>query len=138
VDLEPLDVYKALGDETRYQLFAELLESAAPLSTAELADRLHLHPNTIRPHLERMREAGLIELEVSATGTVGRPCHRYRPAPERRPAGLRAGVRAGGVTRVRAGGPVRAVGRAGAGGHNRPGRPVGTLRDKTLQEENHS
>jgi predicted ArsR family transcriptional regulator len=80
VQLEPLDVYKALGDETRYELFSILLDSPAPLSTAELASRLQLHPNTVRPHLERMRQAGLVELEVSGSGTVGRPSHRYRPA----------------------------------------------------------
>ena len=77
--LEPLDVYKALGDETRYELFSILLESAVPLSTAELATRLSLHPNTVRPHLERMRQVGLVELEVCGSGSVGRPSHRYRP-----------------------------------------------------------
>ncbi len=84
MDLEPLDVYKALGDQTRYQLFSELLSSRAALSTSELADRLCLHPNTVRPHLERMREVGLVELEVDGRGAVGRPRHRYRPAPDRR------------------------------------------------------
>ena len=79
MQLEPLDVYKALGDETRYELFSILLESPTALSTAELAARLQLHPNTVRPHLERMRQAGLVELEVCGSGTVGRPLHRYRP-----------------------------------------------------------
>ena len=80
MQLEPLDVYKALGDQTRYELFSILLESPVALSTAELADRLSLHPNTVRPHLERMRQVGLVELEVSGSGSVGRPRHRYRPA----------------------------------------------------------
>ena len=78
MQLEPLDVYKVLGDETRYELFSILLESPLSLSTAELAARLQLHPNTIRPHLERMRQVGLVELEVCGSGTVGRPTHRYR------------------------------------------------------------
>jgi predicted ArsR family transcriptional regulator len=80
MQLESIDFYKALGDETRYQLFSVLLGSPQALSTSELATRLQLHPNTVRPHLERMRQAGLLELEVSGSGTVGRPCHRYRPA----------------------------------------------------------
>lgn len=80
MELEPLDVYKALGDETRYQLFSILLESPVALSTAELAARLQLHPNTVRPHLERMRQAGLVDQEVAGRGTVGRPSYRYRPA----------------------------------------------------------
>ena len=80
MQLESLDVYKALGDETRYELFSILLQSPEALSTTELATRLQLHPNTVRPHLERMRSAGLVEQEVCGSGTVGRPSHRYRPA----------------------------------------------------------
>ena len=74
-------VFKALGDDTRYALYEELVASPAPLSTAELAERLALHPNTVRPHLERMREIGLLVVEADSRGTVGRPQHRYRPAP---------------------------------------------------------
>lgn len=86
VHLENVEVYKALGDDTRYALFVELMASPRPLSTAELAERFGLHPNTVRPHLERMREAGLLEVAVECRGTVGRPQHRYQPAPGRRPA----------------------------------------------------
>jgi predicted ArsR family transcriptional regulator len=87
MQLESIDYYKALGDETRYGLFSVLLESPQPLSTSELAARVGLHPNTVRPHLERMRQVGLLELEISSAGTVGRPCHRYRPVGHNRPAG---------------------------------------------------
>ena len=80
--VDRLDVYKALGDDTRYALYAELLASPAPLSTSELADRLELHPNTVRPHLERMREVGLLDVDSDSRGSVGRPQHRYRPAPD--------------------------------------------------------
>src|SRR5690606_15357756 len=38
---------------------------------------LGLHPNTVRPHLERMRDVGLLEVITDATGSVGRPQHRY-------------------------------------------------------------
>jgi len=74
-------VYKALADDTRFALYAELVASAEPLSTSELAGRLKLHANTVRPHLERMREVGLLEVESDHNGSVGRPQHRYRPAP---------------------------------------------------------
>src|SRR4051794_34569015 len=37
---------------------------------------LGLHPNTVRPHLERMREVGLLEVEMDSHGQVGRPQHR--------------------------------------------------------------
>ncbi|HEX5265170.1 MAG TPA: helix-turn-helix domain-containing protein [Acidimicrobiales bacterium] len=76
-----LAVYKALGDDTRFALYAELRASPVPLSTSDLAERMALHPNTVRPHLERMREAGLLEVEMDSRGTVGRPQHRYRPTP---------------------------------------------------------
>ncbi|MEM1335968.1 MAG: hypothetical protein AAGG08_21170, partial [Actinomycetota bacterium] len=44
--------------------------------------------NTVRPHLERMREAGLLELEVSGRGDIGRPQHRYSVAPSAPSLGL--------------------------------------------------
>lgn len=83
--LEPvpqLNVLKALGDNTRYAIYLELARSNRPLATAEIAEALDLHPNTVRPHLERMREVGLLELEVDARGGVGRPQHRYFLSPE--------------------------------------------------------
>ena len=79
--IEPLPVFKALGDDTRFAIYQELGRSPAPLSASELADRLSLHPNTVRPHLDRMREAGLVEVEPIHRGTVGRPQLRYSLAP---------------------------------------------------------
>ncbi|MGZ8765438.1 MAG: helix-turn-helix domain-containing protein, partial [Acidimicrobiia bacterium] len=52
-----LEVLKALGDETRYAMYRELASSTSPLSAQELADALGLHANTVRLHLERLREA---------------------------------------------------------------------------------
>ncbi len=72
-----LEVLKTLGDNTRYAIYLELARAPRPLSTAEVADTLDLHPNTVRPHLERMREAGLVEVSTAATGAVGRPQHRF-------------------------------------------------------------
>ncbi len=78
---DPLPVFKALGDDTRFAIYQELARSPAPLSATELAERLTLHPNTVRPHLDRMREAGLVEVEPIHRGTVGRPQLRYSLAP---------------------------------------------------------
>lgn len=77
-----LDLLKTLGDNTRYAIYLELARSPAPLATAEIADHLDLHVNTVRPHLERMREVGLLELHTASTGGVGRPQHRYALAPD--------------------------------------------------------
>lgn len=72
-----LAVLKALGDNTRYAIYLELARAQAPRSTSDIADTLGLHPNTVRPHLERMREVGLLDVEVDNRGSVGRPQHRY-------------------------------------------------------------
>jgi predicted ArsR family transcriptional regulator len=71
-----LSLLKALGDNTRYAIYLELARSPVPLSTSDIADTLELHPNTVRPHLERMREVGLVDYETYSQG-VGRPLHRY-------------------------------------------------------------
>lgn len=72
-----LDVLKALGDNTRYAIYLELARAPSPLTTADVADMLGLHINTVRPHLERMREVGLLDVHTASTGGVGRPQHRY-------------------------------------------------------------
>jgi predicted ArsR family transcriptional regulator len=79
--MDAFAVYKALGDDTRFAIYRELAFSPAPCSASELADRLGLHANTVRPHLERMREAGLVEVEAIHRGRVGRPQLRYSLAP---------------------------------------------------------
>jgi predicted ArsR family transcriptional regulator len=76
-----LDILKALGDNTRYAIYLELARSPVPLATAEIADILGLHVNTVRPHLERMRDVGLLQVDAEARGGVGRPQHRYSIAP---------------------------------------------------------
>jgi predicted ArsR family transcriptional regulator len=84
----PLDVLKALGDNTRYAIYLELARSPIPLATADVAEVLDLHVNTVRPHLERMRDVGLLQVETSARGGVGRPQHRYSLAPDAPSLGL--------------------------------------------------
>ena len=76
-----LAVLKALGDETRYALYEELSRSTSPRSASELAGSLTLHVNTVRLQLERLRDAGLVEVEALHRGNVGRPQHRYSIAP---------------------------------------------------------
>jgi predicted ArsR family transcriptional regulator len=75
--MDQLAVLKALGDETRYAMYEELARSTAAMSAQDLADRLGLHPNTVRLHLDRLREAGLVDVEPVHRGTVGRPQHLY-------------------------------------------------------------
>ncbi len=86
--MDRLGVFKALGDNTRYAIYLELARSERPLSTAEVAEMLDLHPNTVRPHLERMREVGLLEVDPANRGTVGRPQNLYRIAADAPSLGL--------------------------------------------------
>ncbi len=48
-----------------------------PVSVREMSRRLALHPNTLRPHLRRLEEAGLISREIRKTASVGRPQTMY-------------------------------------------------------------
>jgi predicted ArsR family transcriptional regulator len=75
--MDVLSMLKALADETRAAMYAQLATSTQPLTAAELSDALGLHANTVRLHLERMREAGLVDVEPVHRGTVGRPQHVY-------------------------------------------------------------
>ena len=75
--MDMLAVLKALGDETRFSMYRELASATSSLTATELAQRLGLHTNTVRLHLDRLREAGLVDGEPVHRGTVGRPQHVY-------------------------------------------------------------
>jgi predicted ArsR family transcriptional regulator len=83
-----LDLFKTLGDNTRYAIYLELARTPRPVTTAEIADTIGLHPNTVRPHLERMRDVGLVAVEVGGRGEIGRPQHRYSLAVDAPSLGL--------------------------------------------------
>lgn len=83
-----LDLLKTLGDNTRYAIYLELARSSRPLSTSDVAETLGLHPNTVRPHLERMREVGLLDSRPDVSGAVGRPQKLYSLSAEAPSLGL--------------------------------------------------
>jgi predicted ArsR family transcriptional regulator len=87
-DAPRLDLLKALGDNTRYAIYLELARSARALATADIAESLGLHVNTVRPHLERMRDVGLLDVQSDNRGAVGRPQHRYSLAADAPSLGL--------------------------------------------------
>ncbi len=78
----------ALAQPTRARLFAELVRLRRPADTEELAESLGLHPNGVRRHLERLREAGLVAREQAA-GQRGRPRDRWLVDPGASPGGER-------------------------------------------------
>jgi predicted ArsR family transcriptional regulator len=69
----PIEVHKALADDTRFRLYRYLRLSGRPVSIRELSTRLSLHPNTLRPHLRRLEDVGLVARESRRGATVGRP-----------------------------------------------------------------
>jgi predicted ArsR family transcriptional regulator len=71
------EVHKALADDTRYRLYRYVGLAGRPVSVREMSRRLSLHPNTLRPHLRRLEEAGLVAREVRKSATVGRPQTLY-------------------------------------------------------------
>lgn len=87
VDLPPLSGdHDVLTQPTRRRLFALLSESGGSASTDDLAERLGLHPNGVRTHLQRMRDAGLVTHRRVA-GARGRPRDAWAIAPTARPGG---------------------------------------------------
>ena len=72
-----LEVHKVLADGTRFRLYRYLRLSGRPVSIRELAARLSLHPNTLRPHLRRLEEVGLVTSETPKARSVGRPQTMY-------------------------------------------------------------
>lgn len=77
-----------LIEPARARLFAVLREVLRPASTEELAERVGLHANGVRRHLERLREAGLVT-RTRERRPRGRPRDQWSIAPKARPGGER-------------------------------------------------
>lgn len=75
-----------LAQPTRARLFELLAELRRPAGTDELARRLHLHPNGVRLHLERLRAAGLV-LRTRERQARGRPRDTWSISPDAQPGG---------------------------------------------------
>lgn len=72
-----LAVHRALADASRVAILEELQRSA-PLDASQLAERLGLHHNTVRSHLEILANAGLVAGEADKREGPGRPRVVYR------------------------------------------------------------
>ena len=67
-----LQTHKALGDVSRFRLLEEL-RTRGRLDSRELGRLLGLHPNTIRSHVEKLIEAGLVQEALAPAAGRGRP-----------------------------------------------------------------
>lgn len=75
-----------LAQSTRRRLFELLSELGRSASTDELAARLGMHPNGVRTHLGRLRDASLV-IQRRAPRPRGRPRDEWAIAPGARPGG---------------------------------------------------
>jgi predicted ArsR family transcriptional regulator len=100
LDLETrAERYRLLADPTRLAIVEALVEG--PREVGELARIAGVHRNTIRAHLARLDQAGLLTSETAPPAGRGRPALRYRL---REPALL-----SGGEFRILVDGLVRVV-----------------------------
>jgi predicted ArsR family transcriptional regulator len=74
---ETLRRHRALSDPSRARILAELADTG-PLDAREVAERVGLHVNTVRVHLNALTEAGLVSSETLPPRGRGRPRVAYR------------------------------------------------------------
>lgn len=73
---------QATGDKPRRQALLEALRASdAPLGVTELAERLDIHANTVRFHLDALVEQGLVDRRLEAPTGRGRPRTVHTPHP---------------------------------------------------------
>lgn len=77
-----------LAQPTAARLFALISSSKRRLSTAELARRAGIHPNSARLHLGRLSKALLLD-RATVAGGRGRPHYEWRISPQARIGGER-------------------------------------------------
>ncbi len=76
----------ALAQPTRARLFALLGDLRRPAPTEELAERLGLHPNGVRTHLERLHVVGLVARSREGVAR-GRPRDTWTISADAQPGG---------------------------------------------------
>lgn len=70
--------YRALGDPTRHGIFRAIADREDPVAVADLSAAFALNHNTVREHLRKLREAGLVEEITEPPRGPGRPRLLYR------------------------------------------------------------
>lgn len=103
---------EATEGRRREQVLSVLRSSPQPMSIIEIADRLGVHANTVRFHLESLSERGRVERVAATSAGPGRPPLKFRVTPGMDPDGPRsyellARILVADLAR-RAGGPRRA------------------------------
>lgn len=76
--------HRALAGASRVRVLEFLRAHGAAVTAPEVADRVGLHPNTVRLHLDHLAEAGLVDRATERRTGPGRPRLLYTaatPAP---------------------------------------------------------
>jgi predicted ArsR family transcriptional regulator len=99
---EPIDprAHRVLAGASRVRVLEHLRGRATAATATEIGERLGLHPNTVRLHLEQLTEAGLVTRAAQPPTGPGRPRWLYSarpaaPAPEAESYRTLAGLLAG-------------------------------------------
>lgn len=74
---------------SREQVLETLRAAGGPLRIAEIAERLGVHPNTVRFHLDALTRSGRVHAVAAEHGGRGRPATAYRPVLRMNPDGPR-------------------------------------------------
>ena len=67
--------------ERRQQVLDVIQRAADPVGVSEIADRIGVHPNTVRFHLDALVGDGIVERVPDTPSGPGRPRAGYRPRP---------------------------------------------------------
>lgn len=79
----PIDsrTHRVLSGVSRVAILEVLRAHDGTMDVPALAERVGLHPNTVRTHLDQLVEAGLVESSVERRATPGRPRLLFRATP---------------------------------------------------------
>ena len=81
--------HRALAEPSRARILETLAAAGEPLDAAKLAERVGLHPNTVRWHLGVLADAGFVTSSPEPPTRPGRPQVSVPRPPNRRPRGAR-------------------------------------------------
>ena len=73
------DLANTLGDPTRRGIYVSVREAADPITAAQIASLFGIHPNVARHHLDRLVEAGYLQVSARtpARSGAGRPAKGF-------------------------------------------------------------
>lgn len=74
--------HRALAEPSRARILETLSLAGEPLDAAQLAERVGLHPNTVRWHLGVLADAALVTSRAEPRTRPGRPRIVFSPAKE--------------------------------------------------------